>query len=228
MANWIKGAIKHPGALHRQLGVPEGQKIPTAKLDAAAGAGGKLGQRARLAKTLKGFEGGGSIDNPRPPDTQDGTRPGYKRGGRVKMPMTPPMPVAAAAPQAGPMSPGPTPQPAAAPGGQMMGPRPTKAPVDAMAKGGVVKGGSMAAAVQGSQKKAGISPRVIGPTPPGQNQPGKKGTGVDPTDRQKLSGLGGGGRRGFAKGGYVAPMSSETKGWSDTPIKHAPGSRGGK
>lgn len=53
--NWISGAIKHPGALHKQLGVPQGQKIPAAKLAAAAEKGGKLGQRARLAETLKGF-----------------------------------------------------------------------------------------------------------------------------------------------------------------------------
>lgn len=25
---WISGAIHHPGALHRQLGVPEGEKFP--------------------------------------------------------------------------------------------------------------------------------------------------------------------------------------------------------
>jgi hypothetical protein len=50
---WISGAIKKPGALHKQLGVPEGKKIPAKKLEAAAGKGGKLGQRARLAKTLK-------------------------------------------------------------------------------------------------------------------------------------------------------------------------------
>ena len=55
MANFIKGAIKHPGALHRQLGVAQGKKIPRAKLVAAAKKGGKLGQRARLAKTLAGF-----------------------------------------------------------------------------------------------------------------------------------------------------------------------------
>jgi len=53
--HWIAGAIKHPGALHKQLGVPEGQKIPEAKLSKAASAGGKLGQRARLAQTLKGM-----------------------------------------------------------------------------------------------------------------------------------------------------------------------------
>lgn len=53
--NWIQGAVKHPGALHKQLGVPAGKKIPASKLSAAASKGGKLGQRARLAQTLKGM-----------------------------------------------------------------------------------------------------------------------------------------------------------------------------
>lgn len=53
--NFIAGAIKHPGALHRELGVPQGQKIPASKLAAAAKKGGKLGQRARFAETLKGL-----------------------------------------------------------------------------------------------------------------------------------------------------------------------------
>jgi len=52
---WIQKAIRHPGALHRQLNVPAGQKIPKKKLAAAAGKGGKLGRRARLAQTLSGF-----------------------------------------------------------------------------------------------------------------------------------------------------------------------------
>lgn len=52
MSNWIKGAIKHPGSLHKELGVPEGEKIPASKLNAAAKKGGKEGERARLAKTL--------------------------------------------------------------------------------------------------------------------------------------------------------------------------------
>lgn len=52
MANWMKGAVKHPGALHKELGVPEGKKIPAGKINAAAKKGGKLGQRARLAKTF--------------------------------------------------------------------------------------------------------------------------------------------------------------------------------
>lgn len=55
---WIQGAIKKPGALHKQMGIPEGKKIPEKKLEAAAKKGGKLGQRARLAETLKGFHRG--------------------------------------------------------------------------------------------------------------------------------------------------------------------------
>ena len=49
---WIQKAIRHPGALHRQLGVPAGQKIPKGKIAAAAKKGGTLGRRARLAQTL--------------------------------------------------------------------------------------------------------------------------------------------------------------------------------
>lgn len=53
MADWIKSAIKHPGALHRDLGIPQGQKIPAGKLRQAAQAGGLTGRRARLAETLR-------------------------------------------------------------------------------------------------------------------------------------------------------------------------------
>jgi len=49
---WIQKAIKKPGALHKQLGVPKGEKIPAEKLEEAAEKGGKLGKRARLAQTL--------------------------------------------------------------------------------------------------------------------------------------------------------------------------------
>lgn len=53
---WIKGAIKHPGALHRDLGVPQGQKIPASKLAKAAHSSNPtLRRRANLAKTLKGM-----------------------------------------------------------------------------------------------------------------------------------------------------------------------------
>jgi hypothetical protein len=50
---WIQKAIKKPGALSKQLGVPEKKSIPVKKLKAAADKGGKLGRRARLALTLK-------------------------------------------------------------------------------------------------------------------------------------------------------------------------------
>jgi len=50
---WIQNAIKKPGALRSELGVKSGKTIPAKKLAAAAKKPGKLGQRARLAETLK-------------------------------------------------------------------------------------------------------------------------------------------------------------------------------
>lgn len=52
--HWIAGAIKHPGALHRDLGVPQGQKIPQKALKRALSGelGPKVAARARLARTL--------------------------------------------------------------------------------------------------------------------------------------------------------------------------------
>lgn len=50
---WIQKAIKKPGALRKQLGAKPGKPIPASKLAAAAKKPGKLGQRARLAQTLK-------------------------------------------------------------------------------------------------------------------------------------------------------------------------------
>jgi len=50
---WIQKAIKKPGALRASLGVKAGQKIPAKKLAAAAAKPGKMGQRARLAQTLR-------------------------------------------------------------------------------------------------------------------------------------------------------------------------------
>lgn len=52
-SKWIAGAIKHPGALRKQLGAKKGKPIPSAKLKKAASKGGKIGRRARLAMTLK-------------------------------------------------------------------------------------------------------------------------------------------------------------------------------
>lgn len=54
--NWIAGAIKKPGALHQELGVPQGEKIPAKKIAAAADSDNPtLARRANLAKTLRGF-----------------------------------------------------------------------------------------------------------------------------------------------------------------------------
>lgn len=58
MANWIAGAIKHKGALKKELGVPEDKKIPKAELKKAEHAKGKEGRRARLAALLESFHKG--------------------------------------------------------------------------------------------------------------------------------------------------------------------------
>lgn len=54
---FIQAAISKPGQLHRDLGVPQGKKIPTPLLKAAAAGryGAKTAERARLAETLKGM-----------------------------------------------------------------------------------------------------------------------------------------------------------------------------
>jgi len=53
---WIQNAIKKPGALRSALGAKKGKPIPAANLAKAAKAPGKMGQRARLAETLKGLK----------------------------------------------------------------------------------------------------------------------------------------------------------------------------
>lgn len=50
--NWIQSAIKKPGSLKNQLGIPDDENIPKKILDKAAKKDGKIGKRARLAKTL--------------------------------------------------------------------------------------------------------------------------------------------------------------------------------
>lgn len=53
---WIKKAIKHPGALHKELGVPMDKKIPKDKINKAAKSDNpKLAKRANFAKTLNGL-----------------------------------------------------------------------------------------------------------------------------------------------------------------------------
>lgn len=56
---WIQEAIKHPGALHKSLHVPQGQKIPAMKLEKAEHSRNPLlRKRANLASTLKGLKKG--------------------------------------------------------------------------------------------------------------------------------------------------------------------------
>jgi hypothetical protein len=51
---FIQKAIKHPGALHKTLGVPEGEKIPEKKLKKAEHSKNPTTKkRAVLAETLK-------------------------------------------------------------------------------------------------------------------------------------------------------------------------------
>jgi len=63
-ANWIKDAIKKPGALHKSLHVPAGEKIPAFKIEKAEGSKNPLlAKRARLAETLGKMNkaGGGKV-----------------------------------------------------------------------------------------------------------------------------------------------------------------------
>jgi hypothetical protein len=51
--HWIASAVRHPGALHRSLGVSQGDKIPHSKIVKAAHSDNPtLAKRARLAETL--------------------------------------------------------------------------------------------------------------------------------------------------------------------------------
>jgi hypothetical protein len=54
--NWIKGATKNKGGLHRALGVREGNKIPEEKMSKALHSKDPgIRKMANLAKTLKTF-----------------------------------------------------------------------------------------------------------------------------------------------------------------------------
>jgi len=49
---WIQKAKIKKGVLHKEMGIPEGEKIPKKKLVAAAKKPGIEGKRARLAQTF--------------------------------------------------------------------------------------------------------------------------------------------------------------------------------
>ena len=50
---WIQAIHLRKGALHRQLGIPVGERIPVSLLHEVEHEPGKLGHRARLALTLR-------------------------------------------------------------------------------------------------------------------------------------------------------------------------------
>jgi hypothetical protein len=105
---WISEAIGKPGALHKSLGVPAGEKIPAKKLEKAeASKNPKLAKRAHLAETLKHisrankFGGGALSDGPKKGGKGKTNiniliNPGAKpdaMGGAPGMPPMPPRPV---------------------------------------------------------------------------------------------------------------------------------------
>lgn len=56
--HFIQDMHMKKGELHKNLGVPAGEKIPAGKMAAAAKQSGKVGERARFAETLKGMKKG--------------------------------------------------------------------------------------------------------------------------------------------------------------------------
>lgn len=52
---WVSKLKLKKGQLHRDLGIPQGQKIPVSTLESAAGKKGKVGYRARFALKARGF-----------------------------------------------------------------------------------------------------------------------------------------------------------------------------
>ena len=51
--NWIKGAIKTPGALREKMGAKEGEKIPKRKIDAKIGQLQKEGEGDKKLSEVK-------------------------------------------------------------------------------------------------------------------------------------------------------------------------------
>jgi hypothetical protein len=59
MGDWIQGAVRNKGALHRALGIPEDKPIPESKLEEAKRSKDPhIRRMAHLAETLKGLNQG--------------------------------------------------------------------------------------------------------------------------------------------------------------------------
>ena len=56
--NWIQGAVKKPGSLHRALGVPQGKKIPKKLLKVKSTDTPKMKKRKILAQTFSKMKKG--------------------------------------------------------------------------------------------------------------------------------------------------------------------------
>lgn len=123
---WIQDAIKKPGALHKSLGVPEGDKIPVAKIKKAADSDNpKLARRAKLAETLEGFNKPGRAHGGRVAPTNINIVISPKKDETPAMPMPgglPPHPMPIVPPPAGTGGPMPMPPPGMVPGGPPMPP----------------------------------------------------------------------------------------------------------
>lgn len=51
--HWMAGAVRHPGALHRALGVPAGKNIPRARIEEATRSKNpRIRKMASLAETF--------------------------------------------------------------------------------------------------------------------------------------------------------------------------------
>lgn len=119
--HWIAGAVKHPGALHKELHVPEGEKIPAKKLEKAEHSKNPTERkRAHLAETLKGMnreerKSGGRANGKTDINIVIATKP--DGGGIGAMPQgAAPMPIPRPAMAPPPMPVGPPPAPMAGPG----------------------------------------------------------------------------------------------------------------
>jgi hypothetical protein len=58
MGNWIQGAIKNKGGLHKALGISQGKKIPASKLKKKKGDSTHMMRMKNLARTLAKMHGG--------------------------------------------------------------------------------------------------------------------------------------------------------------------------
>jgi hypothetical protein len=76
---FIQQAIKKPGQLHRDLGIPQDKTVPLDEMKAAAKRGGKVGNRARLALMLRRMPKGSEEAGETTPDKETGPGEGKKK-----------------------------------------------------------------------------------------------------------------------------------------------------